>query len=136
MANTIKVIDLLNKLANGEEAPKKVLILDDVYYFLKDDEGNVIYSQSKEPRNWEAYIDRKLNIARCLNVDVIILDDETEIIEEQQDIDIQEIEELPKILFLGTGKNDLTKVLNDIIDNQNQQLQAVKQLDNKIKDKE
>ena len=40
------------------------------------------------------------------------------------------------LLFLGTEKNDLMKVLNDIIDNQNLQLQAVKQLDKKIKEKE
>lgn len=57
------------------------------------------------------------------------------IIEEQQDIDIQSIEEIPKILFLGTEKNDLMKVLNDIIDNQNLQLQAVKQLDKKMEEK-
>lgn len=57
------------------------------------------------------------------------------IIEEQEELDIQSIEEKPKILFLGTGKNDLMKVLNDIIDNQNLQLQAVKQLDKKIKEK-
>lgn len=82
--NKIRVIDLLNKIANGEEAPKKVLILDEVYYLLKDDEGNVIYSQSKQPSNWDAYIDRKLNITRCLNEDVIILNDETEKTEEQQ----------------------------------------------------
>ena len=57
------------------------------------------------------------------------------IIEEQQDIDIQSIEEIPKILILGTEKNDLMKVLNDIIDNQNLQLQAVKQLDKKMEEK-
>ena len=57
------------------------------------------------------------------------------IIEEQQDINIQSIEEIPKILFLGTEKNDLMKVLNDIIDNQNLQLQAVKQLDKKMEEK-
>ena len=75
------------------------------------------------------------NIIDKLDRDIIKLNDEVEIIEEQEEIDIQSIEEKPKILFLGTGKNDLMKVLNDIIDNQNLQLQAVKQLDKKIKEK-
>lgn len=134
MSNTIKVIDLLNKIANGEEVPKKILILDEVYYLINDEDGDIVYSQLKDRREWEAFIDRKLNITRCLHEDVIILD-EVEIIEEQENIDIQSMEEIPKILFLGTGKNDLTKLLNDIIDNQNLQLQAVKQLNKKIKKK-
>ena len=134
MSKTIKVIDLLNKIANREELPKKILILDEVYYLITDEDGDIVYSQLKDRREWEGFIDHKLNITRCLHEDVIILD-EVEIIEEQEEIDIQSIEEKPKILFLGTGKNYLMKVLNDIIDNQNLQLQAVKQLEKKIKEK-
>lgn len=86
----MKVIDLLNKIANGEEVPKKILILDKVYYLIKDEDGDIVYSQLKDRREWESFIDRKLNITRCLHEDVIILD-EVEIIEEQEDIDIQDI---------------------------------------------
>lgn len=133
MAKTIKVIDLFNKIANNEELPKKVLILDEVYYLLKDDEGNVMYSQSKQPSNWEAYIDRSLNLVRCLNEDVIILDDETEIIQEQQDIDIQEIEEIKDVFIenasCGEDVKYLARKCNEI-------LKWAKQIDKNIKDKE
>lgn len=121
MAKTIKIIDLLNKIANGEEVPKKIKILGLEFEWF---EG--CYRTCDTLKKY---------LSDCWRLDNI-LNDTVEIIEEQQDIDIQEIEELPKILFLGTGKNDLTKVLNDIIDNQNQQLQAVKQLDRNKKDKE
>lgn len=92
MTNTIKVIDLLNKIANGEELPKKILILDEVYYLITDEDGDIVYSQLKDRRNWEAFIDHKLNITRCLHEDVIILD-EVEIIEEQEEIDFHELYE-------------------------------------------
>ena len=37
MSKAIRVIDLLNKIANGEELPEKVLILDKVYYLINDE---------------------------------------------------------------------------------------------------
>lgn len=84
MSKAIRVIDLLNKIADREELPKKILILDEVYYLINDEDGNIVYSQLKDRREWEAFIDHKLNITKCLHEDVIILDDETEIIEEQE----------------------------------------------------
>lgn len=96
MRKTIKVIDLLNKIANGEEVPKKILILDEVYYLINDEDEDIVYSQLKDSRNWEAFIDNKLNITRCLHEDVIILD-EVEIIEEQEEIDIQRNKKIRKI---------------------------------------
>lgn len=57
------------------------------------------------------------------------------IVEEQEEIDVQGIEELPKILFLGKSAEDIKVVLNTIIDKQNEILEAVKQLDNKLKEK-
>lgn len=42
----MKIIDLLNKMANGEKLPKKILIRDEVYYLINDTDGNMVYSQS------------------------------------------------------------------------------------------
>ena len=110
MSKTIKVIDLLNKIANGEEVPQKILILDEVYYLINDEGGDTIYSQLKDSRNWEAFIDRKLNITRCLHEDVIILD-EVETIEEQEDIDIQSIEEIIDIFIENSTCGEDVKYL-------------------------
>lgn len=63
--------------------PKKVLIEDKVYYLIKDDDDKIVYSQSKEKNNWQAFIDYRINITRKLNEEVIILDDELEILEEE-----------------------------------------------------
>lgn len=143
MSKAIRVIDLLNKIANGEELPKKVLILDEVYYLINDEGGDTIYSQLKDSRNWEAFIDRKLNITRCLHEDVIILD-EVEIIEEQEEINIQSIKEFDRDkareeIFTYTESNGGKSNLycfslfteSCIIPKINELVQAVKQLDKK-----
>lgn len=89
MSKAIRVIDLLNKIANGEDVPKKVLIDDEVYYLIKDEDGNIVYSRRKDSKDWESFIDEKIAISRSLNDKVLIIDDE--IIEEQEEIDIQDI---------------------------------------------
>ena len=118
----MRVIDLLNKMANGEELPKKVLIRDKVYYLIEDTDGNKVYSQGNDKHDWEAFIDHTLLITRKLNEEVLILDKEVELIE-QQDIDIQGIEEL-EIGKICTYDDYLT----------NQLIKAVKQLDRKIRE--
>lgn len=126
MSKTIKVIDLLNKIANGEEVPYKVKY------------NGIIFTYNSSYKQGLKYIDLNEEnevFYRYLAGVVNKLTDEVEIIEKQEEIDIQSIEEIPKILFLGTEKNDLMKVLNDIINNQNLQLQAVKQLDKKMEEK-
>ena len=130
MSKTIKVIDLLNKIADEEELPKKILILDEVYYLINDEDGDIVYSQLKDRREWEAFIDRKLNITRCLHEDVIILD-EVEIIEEQEEIDIQSIKELEPLEDYEVDKTDV-RLNRELI---NKILQWAKQLDKKIKEK-
>lgn len=116
MSKTIKVIDLLKEASEGNNITFR--------------DGGGTYKDSL----WtfiNMYMDKKQSfdeIKELLNSEVVV-------IEEQEDINIQSIEEIPKILFLGTEKNDLMKVLNDIIDNQNLQLQAVKQLDKKMEEK-
>lgn len=115
MNKIIKVIDLLNKIANGEEVPKTIKY------------NNIIYDFNKDVCDY--------------NVDDLYLFDNTdrlndtvEIIEEQQDIDIQEIEELDKII--DYAELNTYSIIDNNREKINELIQAVKQLDNKIKDKE
>ena len=91
MNKKIKVIELLNKIANGEELPQKILIKDIVWYLVKDSEENFTYSQTQD-NDWQKYIDYKIALTRNLNEEVLILDDEVEILEDNT----EEIEELEK----------------------------------------
>ena len=73
---TIKVIDLLNKIANGEEVPKKIKYENRILYL--DDEGNEYeptfnyYDKDGENALFEGWIGQYLN-------------DEVEIIEEHNE---------------------------------------------------
>ncbi len=44
----MKVIDLLNKLANGEEVPKKIIVLDTEFYY---DEDNLKYRNIEKTKD-------------------------------------------------------------------------------------
>ena len=68
----MKVIDLLNKIANGEEVPKKIKYLSYEYEFNKEDKE---YQRDYKGYNYGLGEDRRLDI---------MLDDEVEIIEESQ----------------------------------------------------
>ena len=73
MSETIKVIDLLNKIANGEKFPKIIKIDYITYKWNK--------SENKYCRQDADYV--------SLSFDTNTLNDEVKIIEEQQDVDIQ-----------------------------------------------
>ena len=73
------IIALIKKLKNKRCNTRKER--KEVYYLINDEDGDIVYSQLKDRREWEAFIDRKLNITRCLHEDVIILD-EVEILED------------------------------------------------------
>lgn len=74
---TIKVIDLLNKIANGEEVPKKIKIWG--YTFLRyEDKTSGIYYYATEDEN-----DELMEILDGTNE----LNDELEIIEEDKEIE-------------------------------------------------
>ena len=115
MSKTIKVIDLLNKIANGEEVPENI-----------DYHGNT-YIYNKERKKYFEKNTTWLYVAFNTNE----LNDIVEIIEEQEEIDIQNIEELEKIEDYEADPTDV-KLNRQII---NKLVQAVKQLDKKIKEK-
>ena len=77
MSKTIKVIDLLNKIANGEY-PKKFKYNDKIYEYKRIIQGTGYVTDGYDWFNSDIYIDDWDN-----------LNDTVEILEEQQDIDIQ-----------------------------------------------
>ena len=98
----MKIIDLLNKIANGEEVPKKIKYDDDIYEYDYDEKNYAYF-----------FID---HYNYLFDEDIMqILDDEVEILEEEKKI--------PEKLYLSdyedtTGKFDYDVLLtiNEIID--------------------
>jgi len=114
MSKTIKIIDLLNKIANGEEFPKKVKFEDKIYTY---------YNEMTDYKNEDYFLFNMISDG-CVKD---FLNDKVEIIEEQEEIDIQNIE---KIQF---PDNAALRDTRDLI--VNQLVQAVKQLDRDKEDK-
>ena len=116
----IRIIDLLNKIANGEKVPEKIKYQDTIFTLGE----NFVYTASDG-------LDRLLD---HIMYDFTSVRDTVEIIEEQQDIDIQNIEMINEFLHIGdTSELDVKDERNIKI---NELIQAVKQLDRNIKDKE
>ena len=123
MAKTIRIIDLLNKIANGEEVPKKIKYKDFEYTYAKEIGW---YRRIDDIGSYEEWFISKNR-----------LNDTVEIIEEQQDIDIQNIEELPNWITRRDGEVTQQEGKRlDMAEKINQLVQAVKQLDNNKQDKE
>lgn len=119
MSKTIKVIDLLNKIANDESYRPTVKYQEMTYTYQWDigDYTNDFNSEYGIFSGW------------ALN---LMLNNEVEIIEEQEEIDIQEIKDIKDVFIenaaCGEDVKYLAKKYNEI-------LKAVKQLDKKIKEK-
>lgn len=112
----MKIIELLNKIANNEEVPKKIKVS---CYEFEWREGGRFYTNTTKGNkgNCRTLLQDWLNNANKLNSKV-------EIIEDEEEIDIQRIEEL-------SFEIDNTGTASEII---NQLVQAVKQLDKNIKE--
>ena len=113
----IKIIDLLNKIANGEEH-KKIKYKDRIYYKGKFS-NNVFY-----------YTDDKLD--RIILTHFGILNDEVEIIEDVEDIkENEEIIQLNTDWYKEVDMNDITNIqiaLKCITDRLNEVIYAVNNL--------
>ena len=126
MNKTIKVIDLLNKIANGEDVPKKIKWRDKIWDYWEGDQDY----KSKQGR----WFTSNLNDIRTKE----FVNDTVEIIEEQEEIDIQKLDENIKYYnIIGHSENE--KMLFNMIQNTanriNKLVQAVKQLDKKMEEK-
>ena len=76
----IRIIELLNKIANGEEVPKKIKREYGLVYTLNFGHETPTYYDDNDRTLWDGY---NFNI---LNEDVEILEDNTEEIEEIKEI--------------------------------------------------
>ena len=118
MNKTIRVIDLLNKMANGEEVPNEIKFKNQILEYALDLKS-YIYQNHVPKTGW--------------SVGNIYLNDEVEIIEEQEEIDIQNIEDIKDVFIenstCGEDVKYLARKYNEI-------LKWAKQLEKKIKEKE
>lgn len=112
----IRVIDLLNKIANGEDVPERIFFDKTIFKY--------------EPSKYD-YINEKdtirfFNELICFNQMWLVA--EAEIIEEEPEIDIQEIREIERYdngIAYGYKPTDIGDKINELI-------KAVKQLDCQI----
>ena len=108
----MKIIDLLNKIAKGEEVPKKIKYKGDIYIW-----GNTSEKYYEQERNY-VYV----------SFDTYELNDEIEIIEEVEDKEYEDIEEIPQVEivdFLSTGEQMLANKINTLIRNQKKILERL-----------
>ena len=100
---TIKIIDLINRIANGEEVPKKIKYDDEI----KSDIPYFIY----------------IKMGKCNNNTIInFLNDEVEILEEEKKLPekckhaVFAYSSLKDINYLEGYVNDLTDTVNELLD--------------------
>ena len=103
----MKVIDLLNKIANSEEVPKKIQIYSDIFVF---DNSNCVYEHEET----------RTNLLSIYNGN--ILNYEARIIEEEKKIENLDIYNCFKVMGIDkTGRldenfTDISNKINEIID--------------------
>ena len=93
----MKVIDLLNKIANGEEVPKRIKISDNYYHFDIDDSDYYNDVDNKATLIENIYLH---NAYVWLNKEVEILDEEDKDIPLIPDDELHEFNTKEKILNL------------------------------------
>lgn len=120
MSKTIKIIELLNKIANGEEIPKKIKYINRIYEFKYSTYGTGYLYEINGIKHWFSE-DALSDSTEDLNYEV-------EIIEDEEEIDIQKIKGLLTLEDYECDKTDI-RLNRDII---NELVKAVKQLDKKV----
>ena len=114
----MKIIDLLNKMANGEEVPEKIKVANIIYIY---ESWEHFYYTDNEEREDLLVKGKDYSTIDFLNWNVELIEDEI--------IDIDNIEELLKIEEYEVDKTDTVINRNKI----NKLVQAVKQLNKEIK---
>ena len=110
----MKVIDLLNKMSNGEEVPKKIRLGDspDIFYYLED-------INSYRTENNEYFISEWLCNCQRLNYKVEIIEEDKKI--EYKRIEYKRIETIPLLVEedgydMVLVENHTRRKINEIID--------------------
>ena len=116
----MKVIDLLNKIANGKEVPKKIIYDNTTFYYHPEYRELIRYVNKDKRDDWKYLL-------YCVDY----LNDEVEIIEEDKEIEKIIINSLGNIekklidgstIVLSTNKDEILHIaykLNDLIDEVN-----------------
>ena len=104
----MKIIDLLNKIAKGEEVPEKINFKGCIYYLCKNDQSGQCYFTEKEGFGG---LSLKFNTAD--------MNDEVEIIEEDKKIDILPMLEDDGIFITSFAINQTRRKINEVIEHIN-----------------
>jgi len=111
----MRIIDLLNKIANGEEVPKKIMFRRNVYVWIERNDNIFNYKREYNGKLIDNYF--------CDDWFVDsndILNDEVEIIEEDKKIEKIDLDDLLGIGYYE-GKQTLAGKINEIIDHINKE---------------
>lgn len=111
----MKVIDLLNKIANGEEVPKKIKYRNKIFIYDKDNQCYVV-------ENYNEYYDLHMSLSNHKGTD---LNYEVEILEEKQIPEKIEYYD-DSIAWVIDNVGQLSDVDKVIIDKLNQVIDFVK----------
>lgn len=101
---TIKIIDLINKISNDEEVPKKIRYFDTIFIF-NEDTCNFLY---------------KYQAGKCQLFGCCRLNDEVEIIEEDTENKIEKIQKTFSLYFIDSkidceSKDAINDIINELI---------------------
>lgn len=95
MNKKIKIIELLNKIANKENLPESIEFRKIQYDLVQYDSGGhggyINYGYCDENNNYRWLIDDEWEMAQCLNDYVEILEDNTEEIEEYKEESFEQL---------------------------------------------
>ena len=111
----IKIIDLLNKIANDEEVPEKIMFDEWLYIY---NEREKTYYDEEDRTLWQSY-------------NFKILNDEVEILDEAKEDKIQKIYHCETSLTQNEVEIFITENLNQMVDKINELIDEI----NNLKDK-
>lgn len=120
--NKIRVIDLLNKIANGEEVPKRIKHYQ-TYYTWYDNGFSKGYCKEPVMADGNSFLEINSNYDLLKEVEII----------EDEDINIQDIEEIKKDGTFVYNKISHQSII-DIQNKINDLIKVVKKLDKEIND--
>lgn len=106
----MKVIDLLNKIANGKELPKKIKWLDITYVYSEYDKDYLEYPFSDE---YKGLFNTKDSIfTQYLNNEIEIIEDTPKEDKNIKKIDLPIPSLSPQLIFLSTKINEIIDKVN------------------------
>ena len=115
----IKIIDLLNKIANGEEVPEKIKYKNEIYKRYQNISTNNLYYY-QVPNKCKFLIDQLSSAIDLL--------DEVEILNEAKEDKIQKIYHCETGLTQNEVEIFITENLNQMVDKINELIDAVNEL--------